>query len=1263
MGILNLPSKEPAKAEAEQDIDQAGQALTNPSPQLARVTYSRSEDERRFFGDFEVGADAEPIPIPTNSPHRDDMSGRVNIEGLLRPRNTLQSSPSSDAQRPARTFERLTGSKRMHTEAIRGDSLPHTEERWDLHSNHYPKRKKAKSGESIVISDDEMVAREDIKDVGRPGDTPHPTVGLGSETGVGLSSAMNGDVSEYRDVEKRMKASRGGKSSSAKINTGTFKFKSQELRGGLLESPSQPLSHQVEEISDDEVHLSPKPDEPYRGTSFLTLPVKRLDNPKPRQSLQNVKSMHQTGTKSAYFPPNYGPNVFGRLANSNTPTNSRDIFRRVGDADDSPDVLHNGNNVGIRIQSRMRDRMTTNGNLGPIHRSRSPSQESPLNALQSPSDILTTRFGSSKRKSETLSQATSGPRNNEMPQGYCFRLEKLIYGHQLPGLGDHEYFLRFDHANGDAKVTFECRCGALDCSEDLNCLAFSVMKVVKIDYGATMAQIMLSKEGNCENIYLLEFSRELETYHFVRSLNEESKCCRVLNREYEHMRRIFRKSGELRQSSLFKQHHLRSRPESRSNIELDQDADRIQHNKERQKLRRDDGLVEAQPTAKRRKSESSDRRVSVQPGRSREVGNSKDNIFGGNIRETRSKSRPEKISRDLGDVSGNQHLMGEHALEPQESKFFELKRLHKLWDKPLVFPADGPKKTTVDFGDLERLDEGEFLNDNIIAFYLRYLERDLEVTHPSIAKRIYFFNTFFYERLTSRSAGKKGINYEGVQKWTSRVDIFNFDYVVVPVNESLSRTLDREEEESSMQVESSDRKSGHQVQVVEPSSPNSPSQTTVADAIDLDNGVTEAGEQVARISLMQGETTEETGDLDSKYVLEGNSEKVSGTDDIEDESWPAADENPPISAADGMASIGQDTDHRVRAENASSGEDLPKARAKAHHKPIKGKKRPNLKKYGVDDPVIIILDSLGLTHSITARNLKEYLIEEGKSKRQLQVAIEDISAMNSKEIPLQDNFCDCGIYLLSYIEKFLKDPKRFVSGILRREMDRNSDWPDLNPSVKRDHLRKLLLDLYKEQNDARKREAIVRGKYHKGLRHAAHESEEGLSNNLVSRGAQRNQRKPELSETDHEASGTNAMAMEGDSKTHASGMPENSLIVVGSHQSEKQPDLSIEGGINRIELPGTAESQDDLPDLGLLLGNTARIRKDQLARVNASVEPAELPLTELTDPGKSPERYPRRTPRAHGAENTGLEVVVSPRRRARGQRSSPELGDKSIILD
>src|SRR5579862_594196 len=132
-------------------------------------------------------------------------------------------------------------------------------------------------------------------------------------------------------------------------------------------------------------------------------------------------------------------------------------------------------------------------------------------------------------------------------------------------------------------------------------------------------------------------------------------------------------------------------------------------------------------------------------------------------------------------------------------------------------------------------------------------------------------------------------------------------------------------------------------------------------------------------------------------------------------------------------------------------------------------------------PIIITLDSLGLAHNTTARNLKEYLVEEGKSKRQLQVSIQDIGAMNSKEIPLQGNFCDCGIYLLIYIEKFLKDPRSFVNRILTRQMDQRDDWPDLNPSAKRNGLRSLLLRLYEKQNDSRRKEAISSGTYFKGL--------------------------------------------------------------------------------------------------------------------------------------------------------------------------------------
>jgi len=42
----------------------------------------------------------------------------------------------------------------------------------------------------------------------------------------------------------------------------------------------------------------------------------------------------------------------------------------------------------------------------------------------------------------------------------------------------------------------------------------------------------------------------------------------------------------------------------------------------------------------------------------------------------------------------------------------------------------------------------------------------------------------FYSTLTRHVPGDKGaINYAGVARWTAKEDLFNYDYIVVPINE------------------------------------------------------------------------------------------------------------------------------------------------------------------------------------------------------------------------------------------------------------------------------------------------------------------------------------------------------------------------------------------------------------------------------------------------------------------------------------------------
>ncbi|OTB05862.1 hypothetical protein M426DRAFT_126337 [Hypoxylon sp. CI-4A] len=106
----------------------------------------------------------------------------------------------------------------------------------------------------------------------------------------------------------------------------------------------------------------------------------------------------------------------------------------------------------------------------------------------------------------------------------------------------------------------------------------------------------------------------------------------------------------------------------------------------------------------------------------------------------------------------------------------------KNWRNSLIFPPSGKSRAIVDKEDIPRLDEGEFLNDNLIIFYLRYLQHSLEADRPDLAQRIYFQNTFFYEKLKS-SRTSQGINFESVKAWTSKVDLFTKDYIIVPINE------------------------------------------------------------------------------------------------------------------------------------------------------------------------------------------------------------------------------------------------------------------------------------------------------------------------------------------------------------------------------------------------------------------------------------------------------------------------------------------------
>ncbi|KAI1139023.1 cysteine proteinase [Hypoxylon sp. FL0543] len=357
----------------------------------------------------------------------------------------------------------------------------------------------------------------------------------------------------------------------------------------------------------------------------------------------------------------------------------------------------------------------------------------------------------------------------------------------------------------------------------------------------------------------------------------------------------------------------------------------------------------------------------------------------------------------------------------------------ETWRNSLVFPPQGKNRATVDKEDIPRLDEGEFLNDNLLIFYLRYLQHSLEAKRPDLAQRIYFQNTFFYERLRS-SRTNQGINYDSVKTWTSKVDLFTKDYIIVPINEfshwyvaiiyNAPKLLP-----CSKKMGASGAPSKESTTVEE----NVDDSGRLPNASPRGRNLSEPRNAESVVSAVQNDVTKRLNPID----LEKQNEDIQSSGHEQD------------------VEVVQDTgDSKAGVEQIQLPNDnlLQK----------KAKKRQSIghRKHNPDQPRIITLDSLGISHSPACSCLKQYLIAELKDKKDIEIPNPGALGMTARDLPEQSNHCDCGLYLLGYIQEFLKDPDTFVRKLLQH--DKNIAW-DFDPSRLRNEIRDLIFQLQKEQ--------------------------------------------------------------------------------------------------------------------------------------------------------------------------------------------------------
>jgi sentrin-specific protease 7 len=398
-------------------------------------------------------------------------------------------------------------------------------------------------------------------------------------------------------------------------------------------------------------------------------------------------------------------------------------------------------------------------------------------------------------------------------------------------------------------------------------------------------------------------------------------------------------------------------------------------------------------------------------------------------------------------------------LRREVEKFSIEKGLGPQWLRPLTY-GEGRMRATVDFNDLSRLDEEEFLNDSLIDFYMIYLFNQSKIPE----EKVFFFNTFFFTKLTQNTGRESSINYRAVERWTSKLKdgIFGYDYIVIPINEDTHWYLAVicNVKNIPRQAIQEDFDDGAVQEAVNESNVAAEPVTTVEASIPETPQLADAG--TTPMSAQQAIAEQEQDQPDANLFENAQLELID-----RDDMGTGLQESQAGSENSSVPQSPHDASNRTTGSIFDQ-TTLPKTVLSNLHASPEKKKKPKRRSMAIKkdpyQPVIIILDSLGHTRSPTVRALKDWVAAEGKEKRGIEAVIKEKGFYpKSDQIPTQSNFTDCGVYLLGYAEKFFQDPDEFKRKLLTGEMTAGEDWPELKPKDMRKNLRDIIFELAKEQ--------------------------------------------------------------------------------------------------------------------------------------------------------------------------------------------------------
>ncbi|XP_044102920.1 sentrin-specific protease 6 isoform X6 [Neovison vison] len=440
-------------------------------------------------------------------------------------------------------------------------------------------------------------------------------------------------------------------------------------------------------------------------------------------------------------------------------------------------------------------------------------------------------------------------------------------------------------------------------------------------------------------------------------------------------------------------------------------------------------------------------------------------------------------------------------------------------EKLIVYPPPPAKGgISVTNEDLHCLSEGEFLNDVIIDFYLKYLV--LEKLKKEEADRIHIFSSFFYKRLNQRERRNlhettnlsiQQKRHGRVKTWTRHVDIFEKDFIFVPLNEAAHWFLavvcfpGLEKPKYEPNPHYHENTVMQKCSTVEDSCISSPSASEM-DSCSQNSSVKPVIKKMLNrkhcVAGIDSSAEQEESDPHSRRnvgSVKCGLKKINHT----------ASENEESNKGESTC---QKVVDRTKSENGLQNEYL----SSMHHTDGLSKIRLNysdestecskmledelidfsedqdnqddssddgfladdncnseigqwhLKPTICKQPCILLMDSLrGPSRSNVVKILREYLEVEWEVKKGSKRSFsKDVMKGSNPKVPQQNNFSDCGVYVLQYVESFFENP------ILNFELPMNlANWfPPPRMRTKREEIRNIILKLQEDQSKEKKKQ-------------------------------------------------------------------------------------------------------------------------------------------------------------------------------------------------